>query len=98
MKHYQPSTPRVALGIAAVALMAISIALSVILPAQIRSSGREHSTLAASLTGIATIPSITVVSAREPRVATVSMRAGDAAPQHGRSGEIASTAVVHMIQ
>ena len=46
MNDYQPSTPRVALGIAAVAITAITLAVAVILPAQMDSGSREPRMLA----------------------------------------------------
>jgi hypothetical protein len=96
MDHYEPSIPRFAIGIAAVAMTAITIAVSVIAPAQFGMGGREPSTLAASPMGVATIPGITVVSAREARVSTLSMRIGEAEVQPGRPVKTASPPVVRM--
>ena len=76
MNDYQPSTPRVALGIAAVAITVITIAVSVILPAQMDSGSREPRMLAASkvtapaFKGLATVTRIDVVAAREPGSST----------------------------
>jgi hypothetical protein len=102
MNYYEPSLPRVALGIAAVAMTVITIAASVILPAQMDSGSREPRTLAASNAtspasmGLATVTSIYVVSAREPTPSTVSVRIGEAEPQPGRQGKTTLPAVVHV--
>ena len=48
MNRYEPSIPRVASGIAAVAITAITIGVSIILPAQIGPGGDEPAMLAAS--------------------------------------------------
>jgi hypothetical protein len=48
MNHYDTPIPRVAFGIAAVAMTALTIAVSVILPATMDSDNRERPTLAAS--------------------------------------------------
>jgi hypothetical protein len=48
MNHYEPSTPRAALGVAAVAMTAITVALAVIGPAKMGTGDRKLVTLAAS--------------------------------------------------
>ena len=48
MNRYETSIPRVAFGIAAVAMTAITIGVSVILPAEMDSSSRDAQLLAAS--------------------------------------------------
>jgi hypothetical protein len=69
---YEPAIPRVALGIAGVAMTAITIALSVILPAQTDSGNREARMLAASKAtapasvALVAVRSIDAVAAREP--------------------------------
>jgi hypothetical protein len=89
---YQPSVPRVALGIATVAMTVISLAVSVILPAQMDSGSREPRMLAASKAaapasvGLATVSTIDVVAVREPVSSTVAVRSGDAKVQLGRLG------------
>jgi hypothetical protein len=99
---YEPSIPRVALGIAGVAMTAITIAVSVILPAQMDSGSREPRMLTASMAtaptsmGVATVTSIDVVAAREPRSSTVPVRIGEAAPQPGWLGNTNSPAVVRV--
>ena len=77
MKHYESSIPRVVLGIATVAMTVITIAVSVILPAQMDSGSREQRMLAASKIrapasmGLATATSIDVVAVRQPELSTV---------------------------
>ena len=99
---YEPSSPRVALGIAGVAMTVITIAVSVILPAQMDSMGREPRVLVASTAtppasnGLVTGMRITVVAAREPSSSTVPVRPGEAAPRPGRLGETTSPAIVHV--
>lgn len=74
---YQPSTPRATLGVACVALTVVTIATSVILPAQMDSRSRESRVLAASKAAppaprdLVTLASITVVAAREPGPAAI---------------------------
>jgi len=101
MNCYEPHIPRVALGIAAVAITVITIAVSVILPAQMNSGSREPRLLASKATapasmGIATIPSIEVVAKREPASSTGPARIGEAKSQPGRPGKTTSLAVVRV--
>jgi hypothetical protein len=102
MNYYEPSTPRVALGIAAVVITVITIAISVILPAQMDSGSREPRMLAATkvtapaFKGLATVTRIDVVSAREPASATVSVRIGEAEPHPGRLTKTTSPAIVRV--
>ena len=78
MNQYEPSAPRVALGIAAVAMTAITIGMSVIMPAKMDSNSREPHMLAASkvTTPVSTdvaagSASINVAAVHEPRLSTV---------------------------
>ncbi len=48
MNRYEPSIPRAAFGIAAVAMTAITISLAVVVPAKIAPGDQEVGTLAAS--------------------------------------------------
>ncbi len=48
MKRYEPGTPRTILGIAAIAMMTITLGLMVILPAQVESSDQVALTVTAS--------------------------------------------------
>jgi hypothetical protein len=99
---YEPSIPRVAFGIAGVAMTVITVAISVILPALMDSGSRDARTLAASKAtapasvGLAIVTRIDVVSAREPRSSTVPVRIGEAAPQPGRPGKTTLPAVVRV--
>lgn len=69
---YEPAMPRVAFGIAGIALTVATFAVSVILPAQTTSGTREFRVLeAAEATppapkDLVTLASITVVAARDP--------------------------------
>ena len=56
--RYEPSIPRVALGIAGVAMTVITIAVSVILPAQMDSGSGEPRVLAAANAAEAVPPCI----------------------------------------
>ena len=78
MNRYEPLVPRVALGIAAVAMTAITIAVSVIMPSKMDSDSREPRMLAASTvttpasTDVAAgSASIDVAAVHEPGSATV---------------------------
>ena len=88
MTHYEPSIPRVALGIAAVAMTAITLGVSVVMPAKMDSGGSEPRVLAAlkvttpASTSPATVTSVDVVAAREPGSSTV---ACDPTKPHHRS-------------
>ena len=99
---YEPSIPRIALGVASVAMTVITIAVSVILPAQMDSGSREARMLATSKAtapasmGLATVTSIDVVAAREPRSSTVPVRLREAAPQSGWLGKATSPAVIRV--
>lgn len=68
---YEPSLPRFALGIAGVAMTAVTIAVSVILPAQTDLGNREARMLAASkatapaAVALVAVRSIDAVAARE---------------------------------
>jgi hypothetical protein len=99
---YEPSIPRVRLGIAGVAMTVITIAVSVILPAQMDSASREPRMLVASKAtapasmGVAILTRIDVVSTREPGSSTAPARIGEGEPQPGRPGNTTSPAVVRV--
>jgi hypothetical protein len=99
---YEPSIPRVALGIAGVAMTVITIAVSVILPAQMDSMSREPRVLVASTatppasSGLVTVTRITVVAARESGSSTVSVRTGESVPRPGPLAETTSPAIVRV--
>lgn len=68
---YEPALPRLAFGIAGIALAVATFALSVILPAHTIPGNRESRVLAAAATpqateNLVTLESITVVAARDP--------------------------------
>lgn len=76
MDSYQPSTPRAALGLIAVAMSAITIGAFVVLPATLDGSRGEMFTLATAAAGpaapieVAISPArIDVIAVREPDVA-----------------------------
>ncbi|HEY2967452.1 MAG TPA: hypothetical protein VGK75_03705 [Casimicrobiaceae bacterium] len=81
MNSYQTSTPRVTLVIAALALTALTIGVSVVVPATMDSGSRELGLLAAR-ESVAPMPipvfiepaSIEVVAAREPAFIRVHVR------------------------
>ena len=87
MNRYETAVPRVALGIAAVAMTAITIAIAVVMPAKMDSGGSEPRVLAAlkvttpASTSPATVTSVDVVAAREPGSSTVVCN--PAKPNHG---------------
>jgi hypothetical protein len=99
---YEPSIPHAALGVAGVAMTVITIAVSVILPAQVDSGRRESGVLVASKAtlpaskGLVAVTSIVVVAAREPESSTVPVRIGDAAPRPGRLGKTTSPEIVRV--
>ena len=83
MNPYQPSTPRVAFGVAAVAMTLITIGLSVIAPARMDFGTQEVRVLAASparmpateaVAETTRIERIDVVGVREPKLTVVQLR------------------------
>ena len=99
---YEPSSPRIALGFAGVAMTAIVIAISVILPAQMDSGSHEPRMLAPShanapaSVGLVAVTRVDVVGIREPGSSTVPVRIGEAAFQPGRLGKATLPAVIHV--
>ena len=97
---YEPSIPRLALGFASVAMTVITIAVLVVLPAQMDSGSREAHMLAASKAtppasvGLAPVTSIDIVATREPASSTVPLPIGETGSPRGRLGEATSPAVV----
>ena len=78
MNHYEPSSPRVAFGITAVAMTAITIGVSVVMPAKMDSDSREPRVLAAltvtapaSTSVVTGSESIDVVAVHESGLSTV---------------------------
>ena len=81
MNHYQISSPRKVFAIAAVAMTAITIGLSVVVPAQIQSGARDPRTLTASKAMtpapaevVASPLRVEVVGVREPELISVQVR------------------------
>ena len=73
MNRYESATPRAAFGIAALAMTALVIGLSVVLPSKLE-TGNEQRALAAApairmdASEIAIIPAIDVYGVREPQM------------------------------
>jgi len=90
---YEAAFPRVAFGLAGVAMAAITIAVAVILPAGLGSGSGEPLVSLASpaappaSNNVYAIASITVLAAREPKSSTGRLRIGEAAPNTELSGE-----------
>ena len=97
---YQARTPHLALGFVGAALAAVTIAVSVILPARVDSGNpAPHLQLASQTIPAASsggVMSITVVAAREPRSPTGSLRRVEAAPSPARSGETTSSPILRI--
>ena len=82
MNHYQISSPRKVFAIAAVAMTAITIALSVVAPAKMQSDTRD---LRALTTSKAMTPAPAEVAARPLQVYVVGVREPELVSVHGRS-------------
>jgi hypothetical protein len=98
---HESRIPRLALGLVGAALTAVTIALSVILPARLHSGVEQPSHLASQAIPAATVRngpviSITVVAAREPRPSTSPLRMAGAAPSPGVSGETTSSPILRI--
>lgn len=99
---YQSTRPRLAFGFVGIALAAVTIAISVILPARLDSGGHEPHLLLASqaipaaTSGAGVVTSITVVAAREPRSATSPLRIVAAATSPALSGETTSSPILRV--
>jgi hypothetical protein len=80
----------------------ITIAASVVLPAQLDSGSRDPRLTLASQAGpptsdgVGPVTTITVVAAREARSSTGSLRIGEAVPRPGRRDETTSSAIVRV--
>jgi hypothetical protein len=82
MNHYQISSPRKVFAIAAVAMTAITIALSVVAPAKMQSDTRD---LRALTTSKAMTPAPAEVAASPLQVYVVGVREPELVSVHGRS-------------
>ena len=90
MNRYELSTPRTAFGIAAIALSAMTLGLSIVLPASLMSERQEARLLAAPHVGIAPIREVAINPARIDVVADCEQkmaldRAQHAVPKHDQS-------------
>jgi hypothetical protein len=100
-KTYESAFPRVAFGLAGIAMTAITIAASVILPAKLDYGTREPlvslpQAVAPAPDGVYAIASITVVAAREPKSSMGRLRIGEAAPSAEQSGETNSSPILRV--
>ena len=103
MNQYEPSVPRIAFGIAAVAMTAITIGMSVIMPAKMDSDSREPHMLAASnvttpaSTDVAAgSASINVAAVHEPGLSTIPCSAQIEPQARGPSKTISHLHASHM--
>jgi hypothetical protein len=88
MSHYQISSPRKVFALGAVAMTAITIALSVVVPAQIKSGDGNAQALAASkaiapapVEAVAERLYVEVVGVREPELISVKGRPAPVKPK-----------------
>jgi len=99
---YQARTPHLAFGFVGAALAAVTIAVSVILPARLGGGNPDphlplaSQTIPAASGGAGAVMSITVVAAREPRSSTGSLRRADAASSLAPSGETTSSPILRI--
>ena len=99
---HERRVPRLVLGFAGAALAAVTIAISVILPARldaVADDPRLHSAskaIADASSGAGAVMSITVVAAREPRSSTSSLRMIETAPSPDVSSETASSPILRI--
>ena len=99
---HQAEMPRLVFGFVGAALAAITIAVSVILPARLDVGGGQarlplaSQAIAAASSGAGGVMSITVVAAREPRSSTGSLRRIEAAPSPAPSVETTSSAILRI--
>jgi len=75
MNRYEPSTPRAAFAFAAVALTALTLGLSVVVPAQMDTSKAAAPTMILVSDAPTRIARTDVIAVREPKVAAVPMGA-----------------------
>src|SRR4249919_216833 len=101
-RTYESAFPRVAFGLAGIAMTVVTIAVSVIVPAKLDSGrGEPPVALASQATppasnGVYAIAGITVVAAREPKSSTGRLRIGEAAPSAQQSGETDSSPILRV--
>ena len=98
---FQVRLPRLVFGFLGATLAAVTIGVSVVLPAQLNSAGPEpHMHLASQAVPVASaaaaIMSITVVAAREPRASTRPLRIVEAVTSSEPSGEKTSSPILRI--
>ena len=99
---FQSRLPRLAFGFLGTALASATIAVSVVLPAQLDSAGpAPHMHLASQAVpldsdGAGAIMSITVVAAREPRASTRPLRMVEAVTSSEPSGETTASPILRI--
>ena len=99
---HETRVPRLAFGVVGAAMAAVTIAISVVLPAGLDVGGSEprlqlaSQAVAAVSSSAGGVMTITVVGAREPRSSTGSVRALDAAPNPAASGETISSPILRI--
>jgi len=99
---FQSRLPRLAFGFLGTALASATIAVSVVLPAQLDSAGRApHMHLASQAVPLdsdaaGAIMSITVVAAREPRASTRPLRMVETVTSSEPSGETTASPILRI--
>ena len=83
MNRYETSTPRAAFGLAAIALTALTLGLTVVLPARTDIGAQDASVLAASKATLSDVEAvdlptrvkrIDVIAVREPKLTSMQLR------------------------
>ena len=98
---FQVRLPRLVFGFLGATLAAVTIGVSVVLPAQLNSAGPEpHMHLASQAVPVASaaaaIMSITVVAAREPRASTRPLRIVEVVTSSEPSGETTTSPILRI--
>ena len=99
---FQAHVPRLAFGFLGAALAAATIAVSVVLPAQLDAAGAEpHVRLASQAVAVdsdaaGAITSITVVAAREPQASTRPLRTVEAVASPTPSSETTASTILRI--
>ena len=83
MNRYKTSTPRAAFGLAAIAMTALTLGLTVVLPARTDMNAQDASVLAASKATLSDVEAvdlptrvkrIDVIAVREPKLTSMQLR------------------------
>jgi hypothetical protein len=97
---YEARIPGLAFGFVGAALAAVTIVVSVILPARVGFGAHQpHLQLTSQAIPVApsgSVTSITVVAAREPRSSTSPVRVVESAPSSGVAGETTSSPILRI--